>query len=201
VEPKIIIPIFPLNGVIFFPDTNLPLNVFEPRYIEMVDYALTNNSNIGMIQQQENGDLYSVGCMGKITSCKKTSEGRYLINLVGEDCFRLKNEVKLKKIFRLAEVKIYSNQINNEILDLNKFKTSELLKEYKQFMINRGLEINIDYFKQAEKTNIIKFISMATPFSSAEKQMLLEAESIKELFKKLIALLQYYNLVGSNSIN
>ena len=200
-KTKIIIPIFPLNGIIFFPNTNLPLNIFEPRYIEMVDYALTNNSNIGMIQQQENGDLYSVGCMGKITSCKKTSEGRYLINLVGEDCFKLKNEVKFKKIFRLAEVKIYSNQSNNEILDLNKFKTSELLKEYKRFMINRGLEVNIDYFKQAEKTNIIKFISMATPFSSAEKQMLLEAETIKELFEKLIALLQYYNLVGSNSIN
>jgi Lon protease-like protein len=201
VKTKIIIPIFPLSGVIFFPNTNLPLNIFEPRYIEVVDYALNNNSNIGLIQQQESGALYSVGCMGKITSCRKTSEGGYMINLIGEDCFKLKNEIKSKKIFRLAEVRTYSNQNNKDILDLNKLNTSELLREYKQFMAGRGLEINLSYFKQAEKTNTIKFIAMATPFSSAEKQMLLETVSTKELFKKLITLLQYYNLVGSSSIN
>jgi len=90
VKIKIIIPIFPLSGIIFFPHTNLPLNIFEPRYIAMVDYALNSNSNIGMIQPQKNGTLYSIGYMGKITSCKKTSDGRYLINLIGQDCFKLK---------------------------------------------------------------------------------------------------------------
>ena len=87
------------------------------------------------------------------------------------------------------------------MLDLNKLKTLELLKKYEKFMADRGLGINLNYFKKAEKTNIIKFIAMTTSFSSAEKQMLLEAVSVKELFKKLVTLLQYYNLANSSSIN
>jgi Lon protease-like protein len=201
VKENIIIPIFPLNGIIFFPGTNLPLNIFEPRYLALVDYALDRDSKIGMIQQQEYGALYSVGCMGKITSCKKTSDGRYLINLMGQNCFDIKNEVELKKKFRLAEVRVYSNQNKKKDLHFDKPKTSELLREYEKFMKHKGLEVNLDYFKQVEKTNIIKFIAMTAPFSSAEKQMLLETISFKELFDKLITLLQYYNLVGSNSIN
>ena len=167
----------------------------------MVDYALNSNSNIGMIQPQENGALYSIGCMGKITSCKKTSDGGYLINLMGQDCFKLKNEVELKKKFRLAEIKTYSNLSKKEGLDLKNLKTLELLREYEKFMADRGLGINLNYFKKVGKTNIIKFIAMTTSFSSAEKQMLLEAVSVKELFKKLVTLLQYYNLAVSSSIN
>jgi len=200
VKENIIIPIFPLNGIIFFPGTNLPLNIFEPRYLALVDYALTRDSKIGMIQQQEYGALYSVGCMGKITSCKKTSDGRYLINLIGQNCFDIKNEVELKKEFRLAEVRVFSNQNKKKDL-LLKLNTSELLREYEKFMKHKGLEVNLNYFKQVEKTNIIKFIAMTAPFSSAEKQMLLETVSFKELFDKLITLLQYHNLVGSDSIN
>ena len=200
VKENIIIPIFPLSGIIFFPGTNLPLNIFEPRYLALVDYALTRDSKIGMIQQQEYGGLYSVGCMGKITSCKKTSDGRYLINLIGQNCFDIKNEVELKKKFRLAEVRVFSNQNKKKDL-LLKLNTSELLREYEKFMKHKGLEVNLNYFKQVEKTNIIKFIAMTAPFSSAEKQMLLETVSFKELFDKLITLLQYHNLVGSDSIN
>lgn len=167
----------------------------------MVDYALNNNCNIGVIQQQEDGNLYSVGCTGKITSCKKTSDGRYLVNLMGQNCFKLKNELELKKNFRLAEIKAYSNLSKKEGLNLNKLQILELLEQYKQFMTDRGLGIDLNYFKKVEKTKIIKFIAMTTPFSSAEKQMLLEAVSVKELFKKLLTLLQYYNLSNSNSIN
>ena len=167
----------------------------------MVDYALNSNSNIGVIQPQENGTLYSIGCMGKITSWKKTPDGRYLINLMGQDCFKLKKEVELKKIFRLAEIITYSNLNKKKGLGLNKLKTLELLKEYEQFITDRDLRINLNYFKKAEKTNIIKFIAMTTPFSSAEKQMLLESVSVKELFEKLVTLLKYYNLANSSSIN
>ena len=200
-KTKIIIPIFPLSGIIFFPNTNLPLNIFEPRYIEMVDYALDGDSNIGMIQERENGGLYSFGCIGKITSCKKTSDGRYLINLMGQDFFELKNEIELKKIFRLAEVWISLTNNKKASLNLNKLRILELLREYEQFMTNKGLEINLNYFKGVEKNNMIKFIAMSAPFSTADKQMLLETPSLNELFEKLIALLQYYNLVESRSIN
>ena len=201
VKTKIIIPIFPLSGIIFFPDTNLPLNIFEPRYLEMIDYALNKDGNIGMIQQQEDGTLYSVGCMGKITSSKKTSDGRCIINMVGQNFFKLKNEVSLNKIFRFAEVGIYPNQNKKKKLHLNKIKISELLKQYEQFMISKGLKVNLNYFKQAENTNIIKFIAMTAPLSSAEKQMLLETISFENIVDKLIALLLHYNLAGNNSIN
>ena len=201
VKTTMVIPIFPLNGIIFFPDTSLPLNIFEPRYIEMVNYALNRDSKIGMIQQRESGGLYSVGCMGKITTYKKTSDGRYLITLVGQDYFKVDSEVELKEIFRSAKVKIYSNKIEKGGLSLNKIKTSELLREYEKFMNNKGLEVNLNYFKQAENSNIIKFIAMTSPLSSAEKQMLLETASFKELFDKLLTLLQYNNLVGSSSVN
>ena len=200
-KTKIIIPIFPLSGIIFFPNTNLPLNIFEPRYIEMVDYALDSNSNIGMIQERENGALYSFGCIGKITSCKKKSDGGYLINLMGQDFFELKNEIELKKIFRLAEVWISLTNSKKANLNLNKLRILELLREYEQFMTNKDLEINLNYFKGVEKNNIIKFIAMTAPFSTADKQMLLETPSLNELFEKLITLLQYYNLVESRSIN
>ena len=123
-----------------------------------------------------------------------------MINLIGQNCFDIKNEVELKKKFRLAEVRVFSNQNKKKDL-LLKLNTSELLREYEKFMKHKGLEVNLNYFKQVEKTNIIKFIAMTAPFSSAEKQMLLETISFKELFDKLITLLQYYNLVGSNSIN
>jgi len=200
-KTKIIIPIFPLSGIIFFPNTNLPLNIFEPRYMKMVDYALDSDCNIGMIQEQEDGKLYSVGCMGKVTSCQKTLDGRYLINLVGQNCFKLKYEVELKKIFRLAEVSICPNKDRKQDLDLNKINIQKLLKEYERFMAAKDLGVNLSYFKKLEKINIIKFIAMTVPFSSAEKQMLLETESFKDLFEKLIILFQYYNLAISRSIN
>jgi len=196
-----IIPIFPLSGVIFFPNTSLPLNIFEPRYMKMVDYALDNDCNIGMIQEQSGGELYSVGCMGKITSCQKTSDGMYLITLLGQDCFKFKHEVKLKKMFRLAEVNVLLNRDKTQDLDLNKINIQKLLIEYQQFMVSKSLEVNLNFFEKIEKINIIKFVAMTVPFSSAEKQMLLETISFKDLFEKLITLFQYYNLAISKSIN
>ena len=76
-------PVFPLNGAILFPETNLPLNIFEQRYIQMVDYALANNRTIGMIQNKDNNEFFKVGCLGKITSFNETDDGRYQINLKG----------------------------------------------------------------------------------------------------------------------
>ena len=86
-------PIFPLNGAILFPKTNLPLNIFEKRYIAMVDYALANKRQIGMIQTRENGELFEIGCLGKINSFNETADGRYLISLEGINCFRINKEL------------------------------------------------------------------------------------------------------------
>ena len=94
------LPIFPLNGAVLFPGTTLPLNIFENRYIEMVNYSLANNRLIGMIQSNENGELYKIGCIGKISSFNETGDGRYLISLNGTNCFRVLNEVSPSFNFR-----------------------------------------------------------------------------------------------------
>ena len=82
-------PVFSLNGAVLFPETNLPLNIFEPRYIQMVDYALLNNRLIGMIQKRENDNLFDIGCLGKITNFSEKHDGRYEINLEGLYCFKI----------------------------------------------------------------------------------------------------------------
>ena len=83
-------PVFPLNGAILFPNTNLPLNIFEERYIDMVNYALSNNRFIGMIQSKENNEFFSIGCLGKITNFTESQDGRYQINLEGLNRFKIK---------------------------------------------------------------------------------------------------------------
>ena len=102
-----ICPVFPLNGAILFPNTNLPLNIFEERYIQMVDYALSNNRIIGMIQKKENNDLFPVGCLGKITNFTETSDRRYQINLEGISRFKVKKILDNKKKFTIIDIKFY----------------------------------------------------------------------------------------------
>ena len=101
------IPIFPLNGAVLFPKTNLPLNIFEDRYIAMVDYALSKDRLIGMIQSKNTGELFNIGCLGKIIGFNETNDGRYLINLQGISCFVLKKKYVLLIFFRLMIIKIY----------------------------------------------------------------------------------------------
>ena len=96
------IPIFPLNGAVLFPGTSLPLNIFEKRYIEMVDYALSKERCIGMIQFDGKNNLYNIGCIGKIHSFSETTDGRYLISLQGTNCFKIKKELEKRYKFRFC---------------------------------------------------------------------------------------------------
>ena len=90
---KTLLPIFPLNGAILFPETNLPINIFEERYIKMIDFALGKDKIIGMIQTKDNGNLYRVGCIGRINSFNETDDGRYIVNLTGKNYFSILKEV------------------------------------------------------------------------------------------------------------
>ena len=103
---KMELPIFPLNGAVLFPGTSLPLNIFENRYLEMVNYSLARDRFIGMIQTNENDDLFDIGCIGKIHSFNETADGRYLISLQGTNCFKVKKELEKKYKFRLIEAEI-----------------------------------------------------------------------------------------------
>ena len=190
---KYFIPIFPLSGVILFPQTNLPLNIFEERYIDMIDYSLKNEKKVGMMQPKNKGELYSLGCIGKITSFEETQDGRYLINLSGEEFFTIKNEIESKYKFRIVEVKLSNLDNYEDGGAIKKIDKGKLLKEYQQYVNKTDLNIDIALIDKIDTVSLVKFIAMTSPFSVADKQMLLETTNIKELSKKLITLFSFYS--------
>ncbi len=185
------IPIFPLNGAVLFPNTYLPLNIFEERYIEMVDYSLSNKRLIGMIQSSENGDLYNVGCVGKITSFNETADGRYIINLEGKNCFSKIQEIKGNYKFRVVRAEILKNQKkpNRELLD--NFKT-KLLEKFKKYISTKKINLSLSEIKKLDADQLAKFIAMISPFENIEKQMLLEIRTFEDFCNKLLSILEIY---------
>ena len=197
--PKIL-PLFPLSNFIIFPDTTVPLNVFEPRYIEMINDSMKTNKFIGLIQPKKNNinsilDLHQIGCMGKITSFKDTSDGRYLIDLKGLARFKITKEIKNNKPYRECEISFneYQDDLNLQKEDL-KFSDLELIfKDLKLLFEKKGYIIN---WKSLEKQNLnetINALAMASPFSLEEKQILLESQNLKIRKNKIAEILNTYN--------
>ena len=193
------IPIFPLSNFIIFPKTTVPLNIFEPRYIEMINDAMSGNRIIGMIQPKNNTpdkpSLYDIGCAGKITSFNEAEDGRYLIILTGLSRFKITEELKNDKLYR--ECNVNFNVFSNDLIKKNiniKFSDLELIfKNLKSLFIKQGYEIN---WKELEKQSLdqtINTLSMASPFSLEEKQVLLETTSLDERKKRLEEILSTYN--------
>ena len=192
------ISVFPLSNFIIFPNTSVPLNIFEPRYIEMVNDSMKTNRIIGMVQpknQKKNiPELYSVGCAGKITSFNETDDGRYLIVINGICRFKILKEINNNKTYRECEISFDeynedTNEKNNEI----KFTDLELIfKNLKSFFKKKGYIIN---WKELEKQSLdltINTLAMASPFSLQEKQMLLETININNRKLKLEKILSTY---------
>ena len=192
---KISIPLFPLNGVIFFPNSNLPLNIFEDRYLEMIDFSLSSNRLIGMIQVDKNKKLYKIGCIGKITSFYETDDGRYIINLIGKNYFTIKKELSNLKTFKIANVEI--NTIENKFIN-NSFNKDLLLDKYKKHIENLNIKIDFNFINQIENEELIKFIAMSCQFSTEDKQMLLETYNLSDLANKLISLFEFYQYTQNN---
>ena len=195
------LPIFPLNGAVLFPGTSLPLNIFEKRYVEMIDYALRTQRLIGMIQTDSNKKLYEVGCIGKIHSFNETSDGRYLISLSGENCFKVLEEVETKNSFRMVKF----NQLEN-FKEKNSFTKSEkisLLEYYEKYIKIKNLNLDLKEIKEIDCDQLIKFIAMISPFKNIEKQALLESESLKKFYLKLISIIELEIASGEigNTIN
>ena len=188
----ITLPLFPLNGVILFPNSNLPLNIFEKRYLNMIDFALTSNRMIGMIQTNKKGELYSIDCSGKINSFSETEDGRYVINLIGNNYFKIDKKLKKSKSFILASVNIENVDEEKSKNDLKNFNKKNLIEKYKNFIKDEEIKIDFELINQIETGELIKFISMSCPFSTEDKQMLLETYNINELGNKLINLFEFY---------
>ena len=192
------ISVFPLSNFIIFPNTSIPLNIFEPRYIEMVNDSMKTNRIIGMVQpknQKKNiPELYSVGCAGKITSFNETDDGRYLIVINGICRFKILKEINNNKTYRECEISFDeynedTNEKNNEI----KFTDLELIfKNLKSFFKKKGYIIN---WKELEKQSLdqtINTLAMASPFSLQEKQVLLETININNRKIELEKILSTY---------
>ena len=197
--PKII-PIFPLSNFIIFPDTTVPLNIFEPRYIQMIDESMRTNKLIGLVQPKKNNvssnlDIYETGCLGKVTNLKNTLDGRYLIDLNGLTRFKIKKEIINNKSYRECEISFddYKNDLSLQKEEL-KFSDLELIfKDLKSLFEKKGYIIN---WKSLEKQNLsetINALSMASPFSLEEKQILLESQNLEMRKNKIAEILSTYN--------
>ena len=203
--PKIL-PLFPLSNFIIFPDTTVPLNVFEPRYIEMINDSMKTNKFVGLIQPKKNNinsilDLHQIGCMGKITSFKDTSDGRYLIDLSGLARFKITKEIKNNKPYRECEISFneYQDDLNLQKEDL-KFSDLELIfKDLKLLFEKKGYIINWKSLETQNLNETINALAMASPFSLEEKQILLESQNLEIRKNKMAEILSTYNYDDFNN--
>jgi len=199
--PKII-PIFPLSNFIVFPKTAVPLNIFEPRYLEMVNESMKAEKFIGMVQPKtmKNFDntklpiLHKIGCLGKINSFKETDDGRYLIELKGLIRFKIINEISNNKSYREVEVSFddYLHDLDEKKEDL-KFSDLELIfKDFKSLFEKRGFIINWKALEKQSLDETINALAMTSPFSLEEKQVLLEAKNLNARKTKIAEILNTY---------
>ena len=194
------LPVFPISNFIIFPKTTVPLNIFEPRYIDMINDSMKSDKLIGMIQpkssinKDNNPDLYEVGCLGKITSFRETEDARFLIELKGLTRFKKIKEIKSEKKYRILEVS-YEN-FNNDLINKReeiKFSDLELIfKDLKSLFEKKGFIINWKALVKQSLDETINALAMASPFSIEEKQFLLEAENLDIRKNKIAEILKTY---------
>ena len=193
--PKLI-PIFPLSGVIYFPKTNLPLNIFEPRYLDLVNDSYYNNKLMGMVQEKKNSnEVYRIGCLGKISDLHETGDGRVIINLVGVTRFEIIKEIDNKKRYREFEVS-YENFDVDLVSQDEALIERERLKLFKDkakvFFKKNGLLLNWKEFEKLDQSQQINTLAMIAPVSNEEKQKLLETKTIIDKTKLMSEIIEFY---------
>ena len=195
------IPVFPLSNFIMFPGSTVPLNIFEPRYLQMVNDSMKKHRMIGMIQPKKSGslkkpDLYEIGCIGKITSFNETEDGRILIILNGICRYKINSEVSTDKLYRECEVR-YDNFSKDMLQKSNEVNFSDLsliMDNMKKFFKKQGYIVNLNDLEKKDLSQTLNDLSMASPFSLEEKQILLESLNIKTRRDKLEEILRTYIL-------
>ncbi|WP_422378638.1 LON peptidase substrate-binding domain-containing protein [Roseibium sp.] len=192
-----VLPVFPLSGALLLPRTQLPLNIFEQRYIDMIDAALAGNRLIGMVQplpDQPSDDadrpaLASVGCVGRLTSFQETGDGRYLISLQGITRFSLGKERKVYASYREVECDFapFADDLKcgegEDDVDRN-----GLLRTLREYLDANNLEADWESVTEAETEVLVNALCMMCPYGPQEKQALLEARDLKTRAETLIAI-------------
>ena len=200
--------VFPLSNFIIFPRTSVPLNIFEPRYVDMINDSMMSNKLIGMIQpknlkDQDNvtPDLHEIGCMGKITSFRESEDGRFLIELKGIIRFQIIREIKSNKKYRECEIdfKNYHEDLLEKKEEI-KFTDLELIfKDLKTLFEKRGFIINWKALEKQSLDETINALAMASPFTIEEKQVLLEAKNLDSRKTKISEILATYTFDQYNN--
>ena len=187
-----IIPVFPLSGVIYFPKTNLPLNIFEQRYLNLVNDAYNKDKFMGMVQsRKENNSVYKIGCLGKISDYQKSKDGRILINLTGITRFQILEEISNKKLYREFKVdyKNFIEDTESSAIDVN---TSSLMNKAQTFFKRNGLLLNWKEFEKLDLTQQINTLAMIAPITNEEKQKILESISLDNKVRSLENIISFY---------
>ena len=191
IYPKII-PIFPLSGVIYFPKTNLPLNVFEQRYLSLVDDAYKKDKLMGMVQSRSDNDtVYKVGCLGKISDYQKSKDGRILINLTGITRFKILEEITNNKLYREFSVN-YKNFENDLTKETSQINMSTLIEKAKLFFKRNGLLLNWKEFDKLDQSQKVNTLAMISPVTNEEKQKILETVTINNKINVLEDIIEFY---------
>jgi Lon protease-like protein len=202
------IPIFPLTGAVLFPGTQLPLNIFEPRYVQMIDDVLASPGRLlGMIQPEkpnqarDNKSLKRVGCLGRISSFNEAEDNRYLITLSGVIRFEVAEELDVTTPYRqvIAEYNVYQKDLEPQ--NVNDIDRSKLLALVKRYLENRKILADWEIIKQTPTEQLINYSGILVPFTPEEKQLLLEAKTLITRGHALEALYQSYifDLSGEKS--
>lgn len=193
----IVIPVFPLDGALLLPHTALPLNIFEPRYLAMVDEAMATERIIGMVQTRPGSDperpsLQTVGCAGKITTFAETGDGRYLITLTGLSRFQTGEELPSIGPYRRvrADYSAYEDDLSDQEDAEEGFDRMRLLAALKAYLHRRSMDVDWSAAKDAPAEALVNSLAMALPFEPAEKQALLEAPNLAARRETLAALLE-----------
>ena len=194
------IPVFPLSNFIIFPKTSVPLNIFEPRYLDMINDSMKFNKMLGMIQpkisenKMEIPELHNTGCLGKITSFMETDDGRYIIELKGIIRFDSIKEIKTDKKYRIVEVdyKNFYHDLDDTKEELKFSDLKLLFKDLKSLFEKRGFVINWEALQKQSLDETINALAMASPFSLEEKQILLEAKSLDIRKERIAQILKTY---------
>ena len=190
------LPVFPLSGVLLLPHSALPLNVFEPRYLELVDDALSARRLIGMIQPTESEEtvlkpkLSQIGCAGRIISYRETEDNRYLITLQGICRFRITEEISALSAYRQVACDFRSFVADLAQSQDGDFPRDRLLAALKDYLARRDMKADWKSVMTAPAESLVNALSMMCPFEPAEKQALLEAPSWVERVSTLVALLE-----------
>ncbi len=193
-----VIPVFPLPGVLLLPGAQLPLNIFEPRYLSMTDDAIKSNRIIGMIQPSDPAvslqgapDLRPVGCAGRITQFSETGDGRYLMTLTGLARFRVIEELEALTTYRQCKVEFeeFASDLVSE--DDSLIDRDNVIATLKQFTEKRNMRVDWSDIDKAKTTVLINAMAMMGPFAANEKQALLEAPDIRSRADTLTAIIEF----------